>query len=675
MAKGKILETVISISGTIDPSLQKAVSGVADSLDGIDMKALKTGATFAAMGTSAVGIFGKVTTAIGGAIVDLAKMGNEYKQVMNQMSAETGATGAELEEMGDIVKDVYAQGMGESMQDVANSLSTIRQVSGLTGEELEKSTSSAMLLTDTFGYEVDETARTASSLMKNFGLSVEEAYGLIATGAQNGADQNGDLLDTLNEYSAQYAALGLSADQFLGSLIAGTDQGVFSIDKVGDAVKEFNIRAKDGSDTTTAAFQQLGFDANAMAANFAAGGDTAQEAFFQVVDALNNMEDPLAKNQIGVALFGTQFEDLEAGALDVMANMQDAAYDTAGTLQQISDVKYDDLGSAFESIKRTAEVTLLPLASTVANVFQGIMPEIQAVMEQVLPIFTDGLNQAMPFIQEFLGMFAEGVSAVLPMISELAAMLMPMLLQLMQQLLPPLIQMLNTIMPPLMELAQALMPVISAIISAIVPPIARIVSAILPTLIKLINPLLHLLTPILEVISGIANVVSILVSFLWEIVDAVSGGVGWVIDKLAGVFGFGGGGGDSGSVEGYAAGGFTSGPSLAGEDPRYPREAVISFNPRYRRQNLSYWAEAGYQLGVRADTMPLLASSTGSSTVIYNVGGVTFAPQIPVTGDTDEDALIKKLRDLEPEFVDFVLEAIHRREAGAYVTAANSGLY
>lgn len=42
--------------------------------------------------------------------------------------------------------------------------------------------------------------------MKNFNISAEEAYGLIATGAQNGADKNGDLLDTLNEYSAQFAA-------------------------------------------------------------------------------------------------------------------------------------------------------------------------------------------------------------------------------------------------------------------------------------------------------------------------------------------------------------------------------------------------------------------------------------------------------------------------------------
>ena len=124
----------------------------------------------------------------------------------------------------------------------------------------------------------------------------------------------------------------------------------------------------------------------------------------------------------------------------------------------------------------------------------------------------------------------------------------------------------------------------------------------------------------------------------------------------------------------YATGGFTSGPSIAGEDPRYPTEAVISFNPAYRSQNLSYWAEAGRMLGAssEADYEPI---SSGSGTaVVYDLSGLSFSPQIKVEGDTDEDALIRKLRDLEPEFIDFILEALGRREGGAYVTA-DSRLY
>ena len=98
-----------------------------------------------------------------------------------------------------------------------------------------------------------------------------------------------------------------------------------------------------------------------MFAAFAAGGETAQAAFFDTVEALNKLEDPLKRNEIGVALFGSQFEDLEAGILPVLGDIETAAYDGAAALQQINDVKYNDLGSAFEAVKRSAEVALLPM--------------------------------------------------------------------------------------------------------------------------------------------------------------------------------------------------------------------------------------------------------------------------------------------------------------------------
>ncbi len=245
---------------------------------------------------------------------------------MNQLSASTGATGDELDALGESVKNIYAQNLGEDFNDVAEGLAATQKASDLAGEALEQATAAGFVLRDTFDYDISESARAASALMKNFNISAEEAYGLIATGAQNGADKNGDLLDTLNEYSAQFAALGLSADQFMDSLVEGADAGLFSIDKVADAVKEFNIRAKDGSDSSAEAFKGLGLNSDKMFAAFAAGGETAQAAFFDTVEALNKLEDPLKRNEIGVALFGSQFEDLEAGILPVLGDIETAAY-------------------------------------------------------------------------------------------------------------------------------------------------------------------------------------------------------------------------------------------------------------------------------------------------------------------------------------------------------------
>lgn len=704
MAKNKMLQAVVSLAGTIDPSLGKALDDVTGKLENVNWKAVAVG-----------GAVGGIAVATGKAVVEagkyLADLGNEYNTAINQLSAATGATGDELAALGESVKDIYAQGLGDDFADVADGLAATQQASDLTGEALEQATAAGFNLRDVFDYDVSESARAASALMKNFGIDAEEAYGLIAVGAQNGADKNGDLLDTLNEYSPQFAALGLSADQFVGTLVEGADAGLFSIDKVGDAVKEFNIRAKDGSDTSREAFESLGLNADKMFAAFAAGGDTAEAAFFDTVEALNNMDDPLARNAAGVALFGTQFEDLEAGVLPVLASIETAAYDGAAALQQINDVKYNDLGSAFEAVKRSAEVALLPMASMIANTLTALAPILSDTFEAIAPVITDTLNACMPFVQEFLVGMGDTLQTVMPMVTELAAGLLPLLSQLVSSFLPPLLELAQQLLPPLMQIVQAILPPISSILATILPMLTQIISTVLPVLTNLIATLLPVITPLLEVALQIVNsvimpllpplmqiveallpplmsllnaimpilspllgllqpIASVLGTIAGVIADIVSFGAG-VIDKIAGLFGGGGGGG---SAAGYATGGFTSGPSLAGEDPRYPTEAVISFNPAYRSANLAYWAKAGQMLGAM-DEGSYEPISTGSGTsVVYDLSGLSFSPKIEVKGDTDEDALIRKLRDLEPEFIDFVLEALARREGGAYVTA-DSRLY
>lgn len=653
--KNKTLQAVVSFTGTVDPSLGKALEDVSGRLEKVNWSAVAVG-----------GAVGGIAVATGKAVFEAGKhltnLGDKWNGAMNQLSASTGVTGDELEALGNIVEDIYAQGLGDDFQDVADGLAATRKVTDLTGDALKEATAAGFALRDTFDYDISESARTAAALMKNFNISAEEAYGLIATGAQNGADKNGDLLDTLNEYSGQFAALGLSADQFVGSLINGADAGMFSIDKVGDAVKEFNIRAKDGSDTSREAFKSLGLNADSMFKAFAAGGESANAAFFDTIEALNAIEDPLLKNQIGVSLFGTQFEDLEAGVLPVLADIETAAYDGADALNKINEVKYDDLGSAFEQIKRTGEVALLPMASMIANVLTDLAPIIKDSLESIIPIISETTEACMPFVEEFLIGAGEVLRDVLPLITKLASGLLPVLFSLISTLLPPLLELADQLIPPLMEIVSAILPPIASILTSVLPLLTQIASSILPVVVKLIPILLPLFQPIIDGLGPIAELLGVIVGWIADVVGWVADGLGWVVDLFTG---------DAKAPKGYATGGFTSGPSIAGEDPNYPTEAVISFNPAYRSENLAYWARAGRMLGASTESdYELISGNTGTS-VVYDLSGLSFAPQIKIEGDTDEDALIRKLKELEPEFIDFVLEALSRREGGTYVTADN----
>jgi phage-related minor tail protein len=171
------------------------------------------------MGVALATAMAAITAAAIATGVQLVKLGDEYNKAINQIAASTGATEEELEQLGSIAQSVYTHNFGDSLEDVANGISAVSRATGLMGEELQKATESGFALRDTFGYDLKESAQAVSSLMKNFGISSEEAYNLIAYGAQNGADKNGDLMSILNEFSAQYSALGLSTDEFLACYV------------------------------------------------------------------------------------------------------------------------------------------------------------------------------------------------------------------------------------------------------------------------------------------------------------------------------------------------------------------------------------------------------------------------------------------------------------------------
>lgn len=72
-------------------------------------------------------------------------------------------------------------------------------------------------------------------------------------------------------------------------------------------------------------------------------------------------------------------------------------------------------------------------------------------------------------------------------------------------------------------------------------------------------------------------------------------------------------------------------------------------------------------LGVDDGILSSLAGST--SYVVYDFGGIVFSPRIEVYGDVDEDEIIKKIKEHEPEFFDYLEKWLRKREVGCYGAA------
>lgn len=428
--------------------------------------------------------------ALGGAI--------NLDKAMNQFSASTGVAKDDLKGYEDVLKNIYGNNYGDSFEDIAQAMGNVKQQMGnLTGEELQRVTENAFALRDTFDFDVNESVRSAKMMMDQFGIASDEAFNLIAQGAQKGLNKNGDLLDTVNEYSVHFKQLGFDAKDMFNMLENGAENGTFSMDALADAVKEFGIKMKNGS--ASEVLQTMGLDADNLAMKFAKGGDDAKEAFAQVAQSLSEMDDPLAQSQAGVTLFGTKFEDLGTKGILALTNLNGEFDSTIDTMGQINEVKYDDFGSMLEGLKRQVELLLLPLGD-------ALVPILGTLIDTVFPILT---------------------SLLTPLI-EIIGAISPPILQIIQSL-QPLIDMITSILIPVIQ-------VLGSIFSSVFSGIASTVSGVIGNVTGILNGIITFIKGVFTgnwktAWNGIKQVFSNIVNGFANIFKAP---INWIIDGING---------------------------------------------------------------------------------------------------------------------------------------------
>lgn len=342
----------------------------------------------------------------------------DYQKAINKFQAKTTAASEDMKEFSDVIKQVYGDNFGENFQDVSESVEIVYKNLNLTGEELKHTTELALGFRDAFGTDVSESIRSCKALMDNFGITSEQAFNLLGQGQRQGLDYSGELLDSINEYSVQFSKLGFDATDMFNIFQTGMQEGAFNLDKVGDAIKEFSIRAIDGSNTTIEGFQAINMNADEMGKKFASGGDTAKEAFFEVITALKNMQDPVAQNIAGVNLFGTMWEDLGPKVITSLDDITDTYNTTRTSADRLNDIQYNDLESAIKGIWRSIQVECLqpieeefmPTLNEIVGEIKDNMPEIKAALSEIIKI----AGKALKFL-------VENINWLLPLISTLAS--------------------------------------------------------------------------------------------------------------------------------------------------------------------------------------------------------------------------------------------------------------
>ena len=401
-----------------------------------------------------------------------------------------------------------------------------------------------------------------------------------------------------------------------------------------------------------------------------------------------------------VSILGDHLEDIRSIIGNVFGDKGLAVFDSfMGTLQKIGRFitgLFEDGGVA---------KALAPLRDTITGMFgddagaafDGLVQILQSVMSVAGQVVSFANTTVKPMIQQIFGFITQTVvpvilrtfTAAAPMISGIISNLGSAVMSCMQVIgmaIQAALPIIGSVISAVLSIASVVIPVLLAGYEAFSSGLAAVVSAIQTTfqgIIKFISGVFTLnwttaWQGVQDIFSGIFGGLGALIktplnAVIATVNKAISGinDIGftlpdWLPGGLAGKkFSI-----NIPQMPLLAKGGFTNGPSIAGEAGT---EAVISFQKSVRAKNIDTWMQAGKMLGVGNGPMEL-------QDLPMNAGGtpsfsVTFAPRIEIKGSADRSVVDKALRESEQRFETWMEENFERlynrmeRERGRRVYA------
>ena len=617
------METVVRLMGEIDPSLAKSMKAAQAQFKKINKTAVAVNGAFIAMGAVAIK-----------ALSDGTKKAVEFQKQMSNVA--TLLDGDVNKRIGELNKEVLkvSNSTGIMTSDLTDGLYQVISAIGDT-KDATKVLEIAAKAAKAGNATTTDSVNLLTAVTKGYGDTSAEAMQKIADLAfqtvKLGQTDFPQLASSMGAVIPMAKALGVTQEELFGgyaTLTGVTGNAAEVTTQLNGTLKGFLKPSKDmayvmkklGYQTGDQMLKANGLEKSLLMLKQAVGNDE---------NAFANLFGSIEGKKAVLALTGAQ--------VDSMTAKTKAMYEAAGLATEAFRRQKDNVDSLQEDVRNLLDNGLTQL---------GML---------VLPIIKAGLQTLLPVL-EFVSKYSE---ALIPIIGGVVAGLGSF------SIIQSVVTLMNlwkatTIATTLANggLVAALRAVWLAMASN---PIGWICVAIggLITMIALLvanwDKVKNVMIKVWEVCKDVFGKMG---KFIKEyLIDTLIEAMGKIGQIIQGIFKIKGGLSSMQEVKNsdipkLAAGGFTNGISIAGEAGR---EAVISFLPQYRSDNIATWLKAGELLGV----------SSGSSSSSYNLGGFTFSPVINGSGLNKEE-LISALRESEGEMLDFIENLLERKSATSY---------
>lgn len=360
-------------------------------------------------------------SAVGDKIQDIGtKVMDAYAETENavtKVNAYFGETGQAAEDSANVIKSVYSDGVGESMDSVADAVLMVKKNLGdLSETDLTNLTQQAITLDELYGIDMNETLRGVNSLMQQYGLTAQEAMDYIVVGTQNGLDKTNELGDNLSEYAGKFSQAGYSASEYFQLLDNGLKNGAYNLDKVNDAINEVTTRLVDG--TIGESIGSFSTKTQELFTSWQNGGATQKQVIDSIVADIGNCTNQQEALNLAALAFGTMAEDGNLKFITSLTSVGSTYDSVKGSAQGMFDATTTPM-QQMESNTRKLQQALVPLGEKLAELANAILPPLVSVITTI-----GGWFERLPGpVQNFviiLGVLLAAFTALTPVIAAIS---------------------------------------------------------------------------------------------------------------------------------------------------------------------------------------------------------------------------------------------------------------
>lgn len=341
----------------------------------------------------------------------------ETENAVTKVNAYFGETGQAAEESANVIKSVYSDGVGESMDSVADAVLMVKKNLGdLSETDLTNLTQQAITLDELYGIDMNETLRGVNSLMQQYGLTAQEAMDYIVVGTQNGLDKTNELGDNLSEYAGKFSQAGYSASEYFQLLDNGLKNGAYNLDKVNDAINEVTTRLVDG--TIGESIGSFSTKTQELFTSWQNGGATQKQVIDSIVADIGNCTNQQEALNLAALAFGTMAEDGNLKFITSLTSVGSTYDSVKGSAQGMFDATTTPM-QQMESNTRKLQQALVPLGEKLAELANAILPPLVSVITTI-----GGWFEKLPGpVQNFviiLGVLLAAFTALTPVIAAIS---------------------------------------------------------------------------------------------------------------------------------------------------------------------------------------------------------------------------------------------------------------